>query len=740
MNPDGATLRHVRPSASDERKASHGVFTLAPTDPIVAGTPVQVSLRFTGGARGLGVGDSLGLAWRLPCDWGRIQADDPAAPNYVTAHAPAGVRLRLQYQDRGGVKPWHHLFLATVTEGNLSPGSEIGFTLGDRSGGSRGWDAQRAAVRSHRFQGLLRLAAEDDWLELPGLPEIEIVGGAPEALSGSGPSDCRAGVPVELTVRLTDGFGNASRGGPDDIVLEAPSLRVLSVERVGSPSAIDVWKAVAQFDAPGRYRVRVHVPSLGLTTECNPIDCTDGERSHAVYWGDLHAGQCEMGCGQGTLREFFWHARYVAALQFASHQPNDVYVTREDWRHARAVADEVNAEGEFVAFHGCEWTSLPRHGGDRNVFYLKDQPVLHRAGRWYREDDPDTWQDAEDPAELYECLSDTEALINLHAGGFTSELDWEDDRLEGLVEVHSTHGTSRWLVEAALEQGRRFGVSAGTDGIAGRPGACLPGARETRNVPNGCFGVYAPGLSRQDLWRSIQARRCFGTDGERIRLAVRAGEAFMGEELTVKRLPPLEIEVAGTAAIERVIVRRGTSVIAMEDLWVPDPRSPRRYRLTWTGTEEHGSFHAQALEWTGTLRAAGGPLEVVSTVGYFGETDELTQEEGAISWRSTTAGNIVGFLFDAASDGRDRLTLKCNLVDMEANLPARSVVRRSIESALGTGRVALSRAPDPDGSPDCRLEIDLGDAPGRGTHAYWVEVIQVNGSRAWSSPIFVTFE
>ena len=738
-NPDGGAIHHLREPESDHRADAHGAFSLASTGQIVAGATVEFEFRFTCGAHALEAGDTVGLAWRLPCDWGALQTDEPAAPNHVTAQTPVGVQFDLQYQDRGGVKPWHHMFLATVVAGRMVQGEDVLFTLGDRSGGSAGWECQRAAVHDHRFLGLLRSASEDTWLELPGLPGLEIVGGAPMHLACTAPSDCRVGEIVELIVRLVDRYGNPSRGGPVDIDLEAPGLQVLSMDRVQSGTqSIDVWKARVIFDIPGRWRPKIRSPSLGLETESNPIDCTDATGAVGLYWGDLHAGQCAMGCGQGTLHEFYWYARNVAGLQFASHQPNDVYVTRTDWQHARTVTDEVDAEGDFVAFHGCEWTSLPSSGGDRNVFYLADQPELHRAGRWYREDAPDDWPDAEDPTKLYACLDGTEALINLHAGGFTSELDWVNERLERLVEIHSTHGTSRWLVDAALEQGRRFGISAGTDGIAGRPGACLPGQRQTRNVPNGCFGVYSPRLSREDVWKGIESRHCYGTDGERIRLAVMAGDAFMGEELTVSRIPPLEIEIGGTAAIERVIVRRGLSVIATEDLAVPDPAFPDRYRLTWTGTKTHGSFHAQALEWAGEVRTSRAALELVSTIGYYGDDDAVAQVEGAITWRSVTAGNIVGFVFDAPSDGKERLVLRTSFFEMESDLPQPSVLWRSIDSSAGTGHLALGRAPNPNASRDCKLEIDVGEFGRAGTHAYWVEVVQVNGSRAWSSPIFVT--
>jgi len=738
-NPDGNGLYHILPSLATIRRKQQGAFSLHAETTFIAGTFIEMRFRFTCGAQSLGSGDCLGVAWRLPCDWGHLQFTNPSAPNYATAIAPEGIAVHLDYQPRGGVKPWHHVLVARLSGRSLQAGQEIELVLGDRSRESPGWECQRAAVNEHQFLGLLRVRSESHWVELPGIDPIRIQGGPPESLSLTAPSDCSTGESVELTIRLDDRHGNASIYEGQEIRLQGPGMKVQKIEPVtGWQEPIAVWRATVKFNRSDRLRVRALAPKLGLAAESNPIDCTDEQQDLHLFWGDLHAGQCSLGCGQGTLDEFYRYARHVAGLQFASHQPNDVYMTHEDWANARTTTEEANDEGHFVTFHGCEWTALPGAGGDRNVFYLRDQTELHRAGRWYREEVADSWRDAGSPTELYALLTDTEALINLHAGGFTSELEWSDPRLEGLVEIHSTHGTSSWLVETALEQGRKIGLSAGTDGISGRPGSCRPGRRETRNLPNGCFGVYSSRLTREDLWRSISARRCYATDGERIRLSLRAGGAFMGEDLTTDALPPLQIEVAGTAAIERVVVRRGASQIAVRELWDEDPDHLDRYRLLWCGTRKAGSFHAQALSWCGSLRAHPGSLELVAPVGFFADTDELAQEGEGIAWQTVTAGNRAGFLFDVPSQPT-HLSLETSRLTMQVDLAKRKTVRRDVDLAGGTGYVELSRAPDPTGRRDISLEVDLQEVPLPGTHAYWIEVDQVNGSRAWSSPIYVTY-
>ncbi len=66
-------------------------------------------------------------------------------------------------------------------------------------------------------------------------------------------------------------------------------------------------------------------------------------------------------------------------------------------------------------------------------------------------------------------------LINLHVGGRPTNLDYYAPEIERLAEIHSTHGTSEWFVVDALGRGYKVGITAGTDGVMTRPGACHPG-------------------------------------------------------------------------------------------------------------------------------------------------------------------------------------------------------------------------------------------------------------------------
>lgn len=738
LSPNGQQMQHRVVNDAGTWAHLNGHMSLRDPGPVVAGSWVTLIFDYICGAEGMREGDLLGLAWRLPGDWGEPQSHDPTAPGFVAVNAEGAV-LSVVYQDQGGVKPWNHLLVIRVVSGALDEGAGLSIVMGDRSLGSPGWASQTSSASAQEFIAMRRPAGTDRWLQLTGLPTIEIVGGPAESVEFVCPSDAVVGQGFVGILRMRDRWGNPSRGYRGRWRVSAEGLTLVSSSRLTTADGdLDVWHLHLSLANPGRHRLEVDELSVGKRVVSNPIDCHAEQPTERWFWGDLHSGQGDLGCGQGSLADYYDYARDIAGLQFLSHQANDVYVSKDEWRLTREVTRRADIPGKFLVLLGCEWTSPTVAGGDRNIVYLNDQPRLHRASRWFHETEPDTWIDAATPADLYGLLDPDAVLLNLHAGGYTSNLNQFDPRLEHLVEVHSTHGTSDWLVEDALRRGYRVGVSAGTDGIMGRPGACMPGRRQTRNLPNGCFGLISPSLARDDVWSSIQARRCYATDGQRIRLAVKAGRHWMGESIRAASSPPIDVEVAGTAAIERLVLKRGSEVVDAVTVSTFDEAHPNRYRLLWCGTRGQGTSRDQMLVWEGMLSATEGEIELVGTVGFLANEDEVRQlDERCVAWVSVTAGNTVGFEFDARLPASGKLRFRSGSLSFETALTPDGTRRFDLPSSAGSGYVTLGRAPSRLGPTDVGISLQDPSAP-TGTHAYWVQVVQVDGARAWSSPIYVS--
>jgi hypothetical protein len=731
----GRSLRHPSDEPASAWSALHGHAAIAMPDAIEAGAPTTVTLRYTCPTSGLQVGDAIAIAWRLPGDWGSPQCDDPTAPNFVSVRSN-GAEFHVTYEDQGGIKPWNHQLTFTCRAGSLDAGAVVTITIGDTAQGSAGWESQTSAATAHEFVVMRRPRGHEEWVRVPEPSTLRIVGGRARAMHLVLPSDAVMGEPVAAVVRMTDAWGNPSRGHRGDWMIGHPAVEVVGIERVEwHGEALDVWEATLVFTAAGRHRIRVQEQG-GLVSVANPIDCRDTGAPEKLVWGEVHGGQGELGCGQGTLDEFYRFARSVAGLQFVAHQANDVYVTRQEWEHTREQTRRADQPGRFVTLLGCEWTAPTSVGGDRNIVHRGDTVRLHRAARWFEERLPDDWADAPDPASLYRLLPSDAVVVNLHAGGYTSNLSVVDEAFHHLVEIHSTHGTSDWLVAEAIARGITFGVSAGSDGIAGRPGACHPGRRATRNVPNGCLGTYVRELDRESVFEALRLRRCFATDGQRIRLAVSCNGHAMGAEVHAEGPPAFAVEVAGTAAIERIVLRRGRNVVAVADIAMPDEAHPARWRLLWQGNRATGTARDQTLTWDGHATVERGAMTLVEPLGYYGADDGVEQRDRrTVAWRSRTAGNAVGFTLDLTDV--DAVTFWSRALRCTLPLDAATTSRFDLDPAAGRGHVELGRAPSPDGPQDVHVALaDTSAAPGK--HPYWVEVTQVDGARAWSSPIFVS--
>ncbi len=133
-----------------------------------------------------------------------------------------------------------------------------------------------------------------------------------------------------------------------------------------------------------------------------------------------------------------------------------------------------------------------------------------------------------------------------------------------MVEIFSEHRRSAEWAMQFLQNGQRLGIIASTDGHYGNPGyGFLRPARSDRpqEIGHAAVAVYAVDRTRESLFRALYERRTYGTSGERILLAFDVDGHAMGSEFVSEATPMIEVEVVGTAAIERVDVTKDTRVV-----------------------------------------------------------------------------------------------------------------------------------------------------------------------------------
>ena len=748
--PGQPTVWHDVDLSPTERRRRYGHAACTPCRPFTAGEWVALEFTFTIGETELGPGGRLALAWAWPLDWTDLQFEDPVGAGFTTVAVQSGhdsattAELALRYFRQGPFDPWQHHLELTVVRGRLAEGDTVVLICGDQSQGSKGWRVPTFRLRNLEFAVLIDPDRSDYWHRLPPMAGLSVVPGPPVRLIAIAPGDGLVGETGTVTIRAEDRWGNASMP-----VRARPQVRELCAEPTGP--LLELGEAVACADPPvvqvpvrykasGLTRLEVRLPDTGLSAQSNPVRIATEPPRWRRFWGDMHSGQSEVGCGAGSMAEHFTHARDAAGLQFITHQGNDHYVSRDLWDLTRTETENFHEPDRFVTFLGCEWSPPTSDGGDRNVFYRHDEPRLRRSGRFFQEDDPEPEPDLTTAEPFLEAMRHEPVLINMHVGGRPTNLDWHAPEIERLAEIHSTHGTSEWFVKDALRRGYQVGITAGTDGITGRPGACHPGWRNNRNVRNGLTAVYAEDLTRTGIWEALTTRRCYATSGERIGLWFAVDGQPMGSVLTTAGDPLATIEVEGTAPLESIELLRDDREICQWRLAGPSPAANGRHRirLLWQGTAQRGTARAQRVTWDGSLNLEGGTIHAVEAVNFHGGEDRVDQpNDTCAAWRNATAGNRAGLLLEV--EGDEHTVCRFNSPQVQFKFPLAHVLKAPLARDAGGLDCRVTVGPAPDDNALTRASLTFRDHETRSrTCAYWVRVTQIDQAQAWSSPVYVS--
>ena len=747
--PAKPELHHHFKMPFQERIRKHGQGTHTELDHLTVSEPTTVVFEWTIGEDVVQTGGELLVCWRWPFDWSDLQTDDPSADGFMSlkyelaSRDSSDVVLKPVYNWFSGIEPWHHQIHVKVDQGQLWKGDHIRLTCGDTSQSSAGWRAPTCVDWSVEFLMAIDHLGDSIRHRLVQQQSFSVIAGPPVRLTAIVHSDTTVGEAAEVIIRAEDCWGNATVLNDLPVLSVAPSADGVSASDVEIvPVDAEPIRPSYHFDVtfsqPGSYRLTAKVGEFEAVT--NPVTVHAEQPALELFWGDLHSGQTEIGCGSGSVSESYAFGRDCAGLQFITHQSNDHYVTLSDWAHVRKVTDEFYEPGVYVPILGCEWSPFTEDGGDRNVIYGYDESVLRRSDRFFREDVPDPEPDVPRAPEFHDAFRDRDVLVNIHVGGRMTNLDWYEPKIEKLCETHSTHGTVEWFFMDALSRGYKVGLTAGTDGVMGRPGACHPGRRLIRNLRNGLTAVYAKELTRESIWEALHARRTYATTGERIRLLFQVDGADMGSEISTTGSPKISFEIEGTKAIERVDLFRGVEII---DSWevsprVAQPEDATYLRVLWGGTEQKGTARLQRVDWTGSLSVSNGTVELVEPFNFQSYDDAATLvDENRIDWSNQSAGNAAGILIKVQGDDSTELTFKSAPTTFTVTLgDARHNDHRV--DAGGVGRFAQLGPPsDPAGPTTFKLETS-DEAPTTGEFPYWIRVTQTDQSLAWSSPVYVT--
>lgn len=730
---EALTLQHGGPGADALAFSFQGPLRL------VAGSLDRWKLHVTA-RRALASGGQLAIAHRWPNDWGDPQCADPAAPDYLEIGASSGAALRWWNTHLPTWHPFDHVLFVELCEG-LREGERLTLSFGEPRFACPGFTVQSFIEQGSTFSLRWRPSAASSWTEF-AQHRFDVTGAEPLRMVATLPSRIGAQEAPSLHLRIEDRWGNPA-------ALEAPVgfevLEAREAPRVLVRGTIPIT-AFARVDLPpmqaGVQRVVVRGSgNRALDCESNPVEVALDAAVPRLYWGDLH-GQSVIGCGARSIDAYFAHARDFAAADVASHQANCFLVSNDEWRETEASTMRHHEPQRFVTLLGVEWSASSVLGGDHNVYFPGDEAELHRCSHEFLADRSDLDTDLPHVQDLHRHYRGSDTLVAVHVGGRTANLEWYEPGLDRLLEVHSTHATSDWFLFEALRRGYRMGVTAGSDGVDGRPGNSHPGHMGVRNLRGGLTAILAPELTRASLWRALKARHCYATTGARIVVDFRLGDAIMGDEAEADAQTlatrGFAVRIAGTAPIESIEFFRGTDCLRQLDCFAAAGEPGNQLRVAWNGASAPGNWQRARMRWDGAIRVEGMHIAGVRDYAFDTPDEGVTgHDQQGLGFRSVTAGDWDGVILECDPSPRGELWFDSAPMKLRTRLDGLGNEPWRFEASEPRRCVELRRLPRT--LPPREWQGSFVDPrPLDGTHAYWVRIRQADGAFAWTSPIFVT--
>lgn len=743
------------PSIAPERA---GRVTVDPPGPFPAGTFQRLTLTYTAGHYGIDDTGTVRVCFRFATDQGQPQFTDPAGANYITVSASNGAVLDARFDYKLNVRPFDRTLVIKVVKGYLKEGDTITVRFGDPEGGSPGFRLQTFADPFHEFQVLVDPIACGHYVRVPEQPTFAIEAGAAESFALVLPTRVAPGAPFALGFRAEDRWGNPAALNGRRFLLESDRA-IVGLPRTLAPGAqtpalrLDGLSAACE----GVARITLKDEDGHVLAVSNPLVITPADGLLRL-WGDLHAQSGET-IGSSSAHDYLAFARDVAFLDAVGHQGNDFQITLDFWADLNRLMGAFDAPGRFITVPGYEWSGNTGLGGDRNVFFPREDGTIRRSSHALVPDRSDEDTDAIDARALFRDLSASgdDPVCWAHCGGRYADIHYAHDvRIERAVEVHSSWGTFEWLLGDAFEAGYRVGVVCNSDGHKGRPGAEAPGA-SMFGALGGLTCFLAPTFDRPGLFAAMKARHHYGTTGSRLDLDVRArlpeGSLVYGDDPS---LPEAEGEASETAVMGDIVAVAPGRVSLSVSLTAPSPivaleirdgtevietirpygtaDGGRRIVVVWSGAEYRGRFRQTV--WDGTLSVSGNTLLSAKPLNFLNPDKPLKVEGNTVGWQSVTTGNFAGveLLLSDAEAGRIAVTTPHGVLDLAiADL---SAVPRTLACGKLDRALAAYRLPDENPHLSLSLEREIALEPDRERRLLVAATFE-DGHRAWSSPIYL---
>jgi hypothetical protein len=331
-----------------------------------------------------------------------------------------------------------------------------------------------------------------------------------------------------------------------------------------------------------------------------------GNKQLELFFGDLHRhtelSVCRTGV-DGSLEDAYRYAIDAAGLDFlcvTDHVQHVKILNDYDFWRSVKTADLNRVTGLHQPFYGYERSQRFPYGHRNIIGVRRDVTRVPRTAD-NRPADANRGYNGEvrvTPPELWERLvgenvitiphtstspvmgtdfghrpSPMEPVVEIYQGcRYTTEYaNAPDPRAERDSNPYGGKAQPAGYMWNALSKGYRYGFIASSDHVA---------------THNSYTCVWAEEFSNEAILRALAKRQCYAAT-ERIECRMRMGSHLMGSEFTAEKVPPLEIDVAGTTHIERVDIIKDNRIV-----YARKPDEPtRRVRFQFEDQEVEAGTH-----------------------------------------------------------------------------------------------------------------------------------------------------
>ena len=207
---------------------------------------------------------------------------------------------------------------------------------------------------------------------------------------------------------------------------------------------------------------------------------------------------------------------------------------------------------------------------------------------------------------------------------------------------------------------------------------------------------------------------------------------MMGDVAELSNENEFNIHVIGTSEILKVELFAGKNLIAVNQ---KISELSNKVQIWWTGART--VFRRRNLDWSGKIKIKNGKLRSATGIGFDLPGEGLKDvDENMVEFISTTAGDYDGVVLDIDGDENTEIIFKSDIIDIKTSLKE---LETPLVKELGAveKRIEIFRLIKDEYPRTLQWKIKLNGIPEKRT-PYYVRVTQLDGEKAWSSPIFIS--